>query len=68
MNKYYQQKIIDGRVHLEPYGGFVITDGNGLYSRYLILEIGADESVYYTISEYEYERILAEQEKANELI
>jgi hypothetical protein len=58
--------FIDGRYHLIARKGYVMTDGKELYSRYLILEVGAVKPSLTVITDEEYQRILDEQSKAAE--
>lgn len=58
----FEREEIGGRLHLIAKNGYVMTDGNALYSRHLILEIGAPEPNLYTITDEEYQQILAERE------
>ena len=45
--------------------GMVLTDGKE-YASIIFLAVGADASKWYEIPQSEYEKILAEQEKANQ--
>jgi hypothetical protein len=58
--------FIDGRDHFLAEKGYVMTDGKELYSRYLILEVGAMKPSLTVITDEEYQRILDEQSKAAE--
>ena len=61
MDKDYEKKVINDRCVLIPKDGKVVTNGVGIYSRYLFLEVGMDDANFYTIREEEYNRILEEQ-------
>jgi hypothetical protein len=54
----FERKEINGRVHFIAKNGYVMTDGNSLYSRHLILEDGAKEPNLHTITGEEYEAML----------
>lgn len=54
---------IDGRTHLIVENGYVMTDNKEFYSKHLILAIGETAATLNTITEHEYESILAEQEQ-----
>lgn len=53
--------FIDGRHHLIAEKGYVMTDGKELYSRYLILEVGAVKPSLTVITDEEYDAIMEEQ-------
>lgn len=53
---------IDGRDCLIAEPGYIMTDGKELYSRHLILAEKAPKPTLSTITEEEYEAMLAEQE------
>ena len=55
------------RTKLTASEGMMLTDGKE-YGSTIFLAIGADASKWYEIPESEYEKILAEQEKENELL
>lgn len=55
------------RVKLEASEGMVLTDGKE-YAKIVFLAVGEDSSKYYEVPESEYEKVLAEQEKENELL
>ena len=55
------------RVKLEATEGMILTDGKE-YAKIVFLAVGEDSLKYYEVPESEYEKILAEQEKANELL
>jgi hypothetical protein len=61
MDKNYTKEFINGRYVLVPKNGYVVTNGVDIYSRHLILEVGLDDTNFYTIREEEYNRILEEQ-------
>lgn len=58
--------FIDGRHHLISEKGYVMTDGKALFSRYLILEVGAMKPSLTVITDEEYQCILDEQAKIAE--
>jgi hypothetical protein len=60
-------KKINNRIHLIAENGNVCTNGE-TYGSDIALEEGLTGEEYREISESEYERIMAEQEKANEPI
>ena len=55
------------RVKLEATEGMILTDGKE-YAKIVFLAVSEDSLKYYEVPESEYEKILAEQEKANELL
>lgn len=52
---------INNRIHLIAEEGYYITDGDTIYSKYLILAEGLDSYTYYAIAEEEYNRKMEEQ-------
>jgi hypothetical protein len=59
--------FIDERHHLIAEKGYVMTDGKELYSRYLILEVGAMKPSLTVITDEEYQRILDEKAETDEI-
>ncbi len=55
------------RIKLTASEGMLLTDGKE-YARVVFLAVGEDPSRYYEIPESEYNKILEEQEKANQSI
>ena len=55
------------RVKLEASEGMMLTDGKE-YAKIVFLAVGEDSLKYYEVSESEYEKVLAEQKKVNELL
>lgn len=64
--KHIKSDFIDGRHHLIAEKGYVMTDGKALYSRYLILEVGAMKPNLTVITDEEYEEILKKEELAHQ--
>lgn len=53
---------LNGRTRLIPDEGYRVTDGKDIFSLCLILNVGADESPYYAITEEMYQQIMADRE------
>lgn len=58
------EDTIDGRVHLSSEPGYVMTDGDKFYSRWLGIAINTPKPNLYTITDAEYAAILQAQSEA----
>ena len=63
--EHIEKQIIDNRIHLIPENGYYVTDGQNIYSKYLILAESLTEHGFYAITDEEYNKV--EEERANDI-
>ena len=59
---------VDNRLHLIPKDGYYITDGDKIYSKYLILAKGLTSYGFYAITDAEYQQIEAERKAKEQML